>query len=132
MLPESAVRGLYLLGRYPSEMARESKIEVTRMQLPHLVRDGVRAYKVVLDGTVVSKLRMGDSMELSCEPGPHRLWIRLDFKKSNTIDFTVHPDWTARFECEPGGRYLMALVDLFRSDKYIKIRQVGEVKRGAS
>ena len=52
------------------------------------------------------KLGMGDSVEFSCEPGPHRLWIKLDFKQSNTIDFTVHADGTARFECEPGGPYL--------------------------
>ena len=113
-------------------MAIEAKIEVTRRQLPHLVRDGVRAYKVVLDGRVVSKLRMGDSVECSCEPGPHRLWIKIDFKKSNTVEFTVHPDGTARFECEPGGPYLMALVDLFRSGKYIKVRQVGEGEGGSS
>jgi len=109
----------------------ESKIEVTRRRLPQPVRDGVRAYKVILDGTVVSKVSMGESVEFSCEPGPHKLWIKIDFKKSNTIDFTVEPDWTAQFECAPGGRYLMAVVDVFRSGKYIKVRQLGHVRRGA-
>jgi hypothetical protein len=107
-------------------MAREAKVAVARKQLPHPVRDGPRAYKVVLDGKVVSKLGMGDSVEFSCEPGLHRLWMKLDFKRSNTIAFTVEPDQTARFGCQPGGHYLRVLVDLFRAGKYISVRQLGD------
>ena len=110
----------------------ESRIEVTRRLLPHPVRDGARAYRVVLDGTVVSRVSMGESVDFSCEPGPHSLWMKIDFKKSNTINFTVDPDWTARFECEPGGRYLMALLDLFRAGKYVSLRQLGHVRNSAS
>ena len=113
-------------------MAQEAKVEVTRKLLPHPVRDGLRAYKLVFDGTVVSKLGMGDSVEFSCEPGPHRLWMRIDFKQSNTIDFTVEPGGRARFVCQPGGSYLMGLVDVFRPGKYIKVRQVGEDQTAAS
>jgi hypothetical protein len=51
--------------------------------------------------------------------------MKIDFKRSNTIAFTVEPDRTARFECQPGGHYLMVLVDLFRSAKYISVRQLG-------
>ena len=99
-------------------------IEVSRKKLPHPVRDGVRSYKVVLDGEEVAKLKMGDTTEISSHPGHHTLWMRLDFKKSNTIQFELRPDTTTRFECEPGGRYLMALVDLFRSGRYIALRQI--------
>jgi len=110
----------------------ESRIEVSRRRLPHPVRDGVRAYNVVLDGTVVSKVSMGETVAFSCEPGLHSLWIKIDFKRSSAINFTVEPDWTARFECEPGGRYFMALLDVFRAGKYVRVRQLGQVRGRAS
>jgi hypothetical protein len=87
---------------------------------------------VVFDGTVVSRVGTGDSVEFPCDPGLHTLWIKIDFKKSNLIDFTVHPGGRAQFECEPGGPFLMALVDLFRSGKYVKVHQLGNDEEDAS
>ena len=68
---------------------------------------------------------MGESIEISSPPGPHTLFIMIDFKKSNAIEFDLGANETAKIECQPGGPFLMALVDLFRSSRYIKLHRVG-------
>lgn len=96
-------------------------IEITRSKLSHPVRDGVRSYKVVLDGRPVGRLRMGDVLKLDVQPGPHSLCIKIDWKKSNTIPFDLGPDDVERFACEPGGPNLAALVDLFKKEGYVRL-----------
>jgi len=96
-------------------------IETTRLTLPHPVRDGARAYKAVLDGQTVGKLRMGDMLKLDVQPGEHSLCIKIDFKKSNSIFFDLGQDSVKRFTCEPGGPYLMAIFDLFKAEGYVRL-----------
>jgi hypothetical protein len=96
-------------------------IEITRRKLPHPVRDGARSYKAVLDGRIVGKLRMGDVLKLDVQPGPHRLCIKIDFKKSNSIAFDLGPDTVERFACEPGGPYMAAFFDLFKAEGYVTL-----------
>lgn len=61
-------------------------------------RDRLRAYKVVLDGQVIGQIRHGEEAEFAVEPGPHELYLKIDWCRSNTVEFENDGPVTV-FEC---------------------------------
>jgi hypothetical protein len=49
--------------------------------------DRLRAYKVVLDGDVIAEIRNGQQLDLDVPPGRHRLQLKIDWCRSNCVDF---------------------------------------------
>jgi hypothetical protein len=101
-------------------------IEITRTFGP--MRGAASAWRVVFDGSVMEKLWMGDSVEVKAPPGRHTLRMKVGWAGSNTIALDLSPDDALQFECEPGGPFLMAVVDLFGPTHWIRLRNldVGE------
>jgi hypothetical protein len=102
-------------------------VRMTRVSAP--VRDRLRSYRIELDGTVIGKIRSGESTDFSVEPGHHRLRMKGDWTGSQTLSFEIKRGAVAHFECQPNGHSLTALIDTFKSllkhgDPWIDLREV--------
>jgi hypothetical protein len=63
-------------------------------------RDRLLAYRVMVDGTEVGKIKAGESRVFSIRPGPHdlRLWVGTS-GHSQSVSFAVAPGERASFVC---------------------------------
>ena len=60
--------------------------------------DRIRAYKIVLDGNVIGEIKNGQQLELNVPRGKHQLHLKIDWCRSNVVDFEMN-DNTIEFEC---------------------------------
>jgi hypothetical protein len=88
--------------------------------------DRLRAYKVVLDGNVIGEIKNDQQVELDVAPGKHHLTLKIDWCRSNIVDFEVNQD-TVEFECGSNLRgfkvLLVIFYVLFLRSKYIWLRR---------
>jgi cold shock CspA family protein len=87
--------------------------------------DVLRAYKVVLDGKVIGTIRDGQQVEFDVAPGRHQLQLKIDWCRSNIVDFEVDGG-TVEFECGSnvgGCNGMMAIYYVvFLSGEYLWLR----------
>jgi hypothetical protein len=60
--------------------------------------DRIRLYKIVLDGNVIGKIKNGQQLELEVPPGKHQLHLKIDWCRSNFVDFEANGG-SIEFEC---------------------------------
>lgn len=89
--------------------------------------DRLRAYKVILDGEEVVKIKNGEHIELNAEPGQHELYLKIDWCESNRIEFELN-EGVIEFECRSnmrGGKFWLPFIELFyitfKRKEYIKL-----------
>lgn len=58
----------------------------------------LRAYKVLLDGEQVGRIKEGQEIEVPVSPGRHRLHLKIDWCWSNVVEFTA-AEQDIFFEC---------------------------------
>jgi len=58
----------------------------------------LRGYRVRIDGEDVANVRDGQTLTLDVAPGPHELELRVDWCRSNTIEFYAS-EGALDFEC---------------------------------
>lgn len=92
-----------------------------------MLSEWIRAYKVVLDGNVIGKIKNGQQLELDIAPGKLQLNLKIDLCRSNIVVFEVNQD-TIEFECGSNLRGfklpLMFIYPLFLRSKYIWLKSV--------
>ncbi len=86
-------------------------------------RDRVRAYKVLLDGQEIAKIKAGERHTQPIGSGAHRLNMKIDCTGSQVEEFTVEPGATAEFHCEPNGFFLNGFWQIFTGSKWIKLQR---------
>jgi hypothetical protein len=72
-------------------------------------QDRARAYKVMLDGQEVGRVKRGESVSFDAAPGAHQLQMKIDWATSEPLDIQVAPGQDLRFECWPNAKPLTAL-----------------------
>lgn len=73
-------------------------------------RDGLRAYRVVVDGRPVAKLRRGRTCAIAVGPGRHRLYVRLDWwLRCPEVEVNLASGASGVFLCRPRGGVLDSL-----------------------
>jgi hypothetical protein len=88
------------------------------------VRDAGCAYKVLLDGEKVGKIRAGKVLAFDVAPGPHQLQCSVDRATSPEVPF-VAGDADLVFECEAGEGRLSAKFDArYNRGTYLQLRQL--------
>jgi hypothetical protein len=88
--------------------------------------DKARAYKVMLDGTEVGRVKDGKTESFSVPAGAHELNLKVDWATSPTMRFDVAPGEEVRFACRPAGNPFTALLySLFARKKYLKLEREG-------
>jgi hypothetical protein len=86
-------------------------------------RDRLRAYKLVVDGTSLASVSQGQTEAVSVAPGRHRVWMKIDWCRSQIVECDLSEGDTARFDCRTGGPFVLALlyVTVWRS-RYIDLQ----------
>jgi hypothetical protein len=93
---------------------------------PRRGRDGLRAYRVVVDGRPVAKLRQGRTCAIPVVPGRHRLYLRLDWwLRCPEVEVNLGPRAGAEFVCRARGG-IMDGIDLVESNPgaYLELLRV--------
>ena len=83
-------------------------------------QDRARAYKVMLDGEEMGRVKRGESVSFDAAPGAHQLQMKIDWATSEPLDIEVAAGQDLRFECWPNAKPLTALYwTTFGRKKYI-------------
>lgn len=90
-------------------------------------QDRARAYKVLLDGEEVGKVKRGQTVTVDAAPGAHKLQLKIDWARSPTLDVQLEPGEDAHFECAPNSTPLTALYWItFGLKNYIQLKALAE------
>ena len=88
--------------------------------------DSLRAYKVLLDGEEVYKIKQGGSYQFNASPGPHELYLKIDWCRSNKIQFSIENNQSIKFTCRSnlrGWRILLMYIFIFMPSKWIVLEK---------
>ncbi|OGS59159.1 MAG: hypothetical protein A3J79_04370 [Elusimicrobia bacterium RIFOXYB2_FULL_62_6] len=92
--------------------------------------DLFRGYKVIIDGKVAARIQNGQTISLEAPKGKHMLYLKLDWCRSNVLEFEVG-ERDVFFECGSplrGWNFLLsALYSTIYYRKYIWLKQVMSV-----
>lgn len=85
--------------------------------------DRVRNYKIILDDTHIDNIKEGEIKNIDIKPGKHTLYMKIDWCRSNKIDFYMSKDETVEFKCGnsiSGWRNLIIMIYItFLKDRYL-------------
>lgn len=59
--------------------------------------DILRKYEVAVDGKTIGTLRRGETKEFNLKDGDHKLWLKIDWCRSNKVLFSIHGGETICF-----------------------------------
>lgn len=85
-----------------------------------------RAYKIILDGICVEKIKNNQNIELNIKPGNHEIYLKIDWCKSNKVKFRGDSN-LLRFECGSNPKITNINKYIFYPhlwDKYLWIKQL--------
>jgi hypothetical protein len=93
-------------------------------------RDTLRAYKVVVDGEEVGRIRDGETLDFVVPPGSHRLRLKIDWTGSKELTFLVRHGEIRSFSSSPfqGLAIVTLLRSIFQHDRYITLRDDGSLR----
>lgn len=91
-------------------------------------KDSLRAYKIVMDGEIIGGIENGQVVDLNVPPGKHQLFLKIDWCRSNSIDFVCGQN-IVEFECGNnirGWRILFGIIyATFLRNKYLWLTKIG-------
>ena len=89
--------------------------------------DHQRAYRVVIDGEKRAKTSNGESIEIVVEPGNHEILLKIDWLRSNTINFSINKGEKKEFDCGSslrGARFMLSIFYVtFLWNKYLWLQE---------
>ena len=62
-------------------------------------RDKTRNYKIVVDGKHIKDIKDGERLEFELSEGNHTIYLKIDWCRSNTIDFHLAANEVITFNC---------------------------------
>jgi hypothetical protein len=74
---------------------------VIHVERDKAMADALRAFKVIVDGETAGKVRRGKSLRVDVAPGPHKVWMKMDWTKSTPIELELQPGEEATLICGP-------------------------------
>ena len=85
--------------------------------------DKLRAYKILLDGTEIGKIRQGESKQFPAQEGKHSLQLKIDWCTSEPVTFDL-ADKSINFEC--GSQNLIGglVTSFFWTKDHVWLRRV--------
>ncbi|SRR6266567_7372201 len=91
------------------------------------VRDKLRAYKIVVDGAVVGKVKRDKSVLVDLAPGRHAMLVSLDWCSSKPIVVEIVEGAECSVECgpNPDAELRTAAQVTQAPDTYLWLRQTG-------
>jgi len=71
--------------------------------------DRLRAYKVVLDGAVVGRVKRGESLVFDTSPGHHELHLAIDWGRSPKLELELSAGQETHVRCWPRANPLLVI-----------------------
>ncbi len=62
------------------------------------IRGNIRSFQILVDGAAASKIEMEKQCNILCEPGFHKIYIKLDTLKSQILNIKTEPGTRYFFE----------------------------------
>jgi hypothetical protein len=88
--------------------------------------DRARAYKIMLDGQEVGRIKNNTSETIPVPAGPHELFLKVDWASSPTATFDAAPGQEVRYACRPTSNAFLALItSVFARKNYITLEPEG-------
>jgi len=84
-----------------------ARIAVTRREGGYV--DRARAYKVLVDGTEVGRVKAGESVSVDVVPGTHQVQMAIDWARSPAFEVHLTEGGSAQFFCRPNANPLTVL-----------------------
>ena len=83
--------------------------------------DKIRSYNVVVDGTVVGKIKESQTFEYALQNAEHEIWLTIDWARSNKMvcDGSKDIDLICRSNVNP----FFALLSLLKPRSWIDVRK---------
>ena len=76
---------------------------------PKAYVDKVRAYKIMLDGQEIGRIKEGSEESLTIPAGSHELQLKIDFAMSQVTRFDAADGQVIKFTCKPKANAITAL-----------------------
>ena len=96
-------------------------VEIFRQ--PDYRRDRARAYRVLIDGEEVGRVKQGERIEFAVRAGLHTVELRIDWCRSPVRTLSIGEGDTVRLVCHPAGNSWTGLWDAtVRRAQYIVVR----------
>lgn len=93
----------------------------------NVYRDKLRSYKIMIDGNCYDEIKCGEIKNINLDPGNHTIYLKIDWCRSNKIDFTISENETVEFECGNSMnecRFIVPIIYItFLKNKYLWIRK---------
>jgi hypothetical protein len=87
----------------------------------------LRKLKVVVNGKTIGRIGDGETKDFDVKDGNNKLWLKVDWCRSNKVAFSAQDSEVIYFECGPGLRgskiWLSLLYVLFAPHKCILLKQ---------
>ena len=87
-------------------------------------RDVMRAYQLLVDGTVVGQIRTEETLQVTISPGRHRIQARIDWSGSRAVEFEAAAGADVRFRVQPAGNLLNIFWQIFTSDRWLQLTRL--------
>lgn len=85
------------------------------------LRDRARAYKGMIDGHEAGTIRHGSEESFQVTPGPHEVFLKIDWCRSPKLTVDVASGQRARVTCAPSGTIWTAIFAIiFKPTSYIR------------
>jgi hypothetical protein len=88
--------------------------------------DRIRDYRVLIDGLEIGRIANGEERSFDIAPGQHQLSVKIDWCRTDPIEFVAVVDQSSRFQCGSnlrGIRVAFALYyALFAPKKYLWLK----------
>ena len=85
----------------------EGKLTITRGSA---YVDRARAYKIMVDGQEVGRIKNDRTETIAVPAGEHELSLKVDWASSPTVSFDVAPGEEVRYICKPTANAFFALL----------------------
>jgi len=112
----------------PAETGAPDSVTRIRLIRRSAVADKLQVYKILIDSGEVDQIRDGQSISIPVSPGPHVVQLRMDWCRSNPVEFSATEGESIQFECGSslgGWRIVLAVlyITLLRN-RYMWIRRL--------
>lgn len=88
-------------------------------------RDRLRAYRVLVNGQEMGRIRRGEHLLLAVPPGNHEVVLKIDWARSPVLPLSLSARETVKLRCSPNGGALSVLYWItFGYAKYIRLERL--------
>lgn len=90
--------------------------------------DRIRNYKILIDGNLFGTIKPNETISLYLPNGNHNIYLKIDWCKSNKINFTLSEKENLHFECGnnlKGWKLLISILYItILKNRYLWIKKI--------